>query len=158
MESIRLKQQMIIPEIDFEDVSVNEAIDYLRRQTREHDNLEIDPSQKGVNFVLRDPATESGLLDDELDAAGAVVVPEAGKARIKNLKLKNVPLDTALDYIADQAGLEVKVDEYAVKLEPKRMGPSDDIVTRRWSVGADFMRKLDHASVESEGEADPVFS
>jgi len=45
----------VIPRIDFEDTTVEEAIDFLRMRSSELDTLELDPARKGVNFVVRRP-------------------------------------------------------------------------------------------------------
>ncbi|HEY8962577.1 MAG TPA: tetratricopeptide repeat protein, partial [Luteolibacter sp.] len=45
-------RRIVIPVIDFEDTSVEEAIDFLRMRSTELDTTEIDPTKKGVNFVV----------------------------------------------------------------------------------------------------------
>ena len=48
-------KRIIIPRIDFEDTTVEEAIDFLRLRAAELDTTELDPARKGVNFVIRRP-------------------------------------------------------------------------------------------------------
>ena len=48
-------QSIVIPVVDFEDTSVEEAIDFLRQRSIELDTLELDPTRKGINFVIRKP-------------------------------------------------------------------------------------------------------
>ena len=42
---------IIIPRIDFEDTTVEEAIDFLRIRSSELDAMELDPAKKGIGFV-----------------------------------------------------------------------------------------------------------
>ncbi|HEY1120835.1 MAG TPA: hypothetical protein VGE67_04510, partial [Haloferula sp.] len=48
---------IVIPVIDFDNTSVEEAVDFLRSRAAEYDTTELDPSKKGVNFVIRKPRT-----------------------------------------------------------------------------------------------------
>jgi hypothetical protein len=85
-------KSIIIPVIDFEDVSVEEAIDFLRLRTIELDSSELDPNKKGVSFKIRKPKSpmESGL---DADATGELRPASGpGELRIKELRLRNVPL------------------------------------------------------------------
>ena len=134
---------IIIPHIEFRDTTIREAIDFLREQAAEN-----DPSGQGVNIVLRlvplgqiapasvpvlpPPGTGTPVPGAPAQAppAGApaqvgpggsplpvpVVIGPAG-ARI-TVTLDNIPLGEALRYVANQAGLKVKVEPYAVSLIP----------------------------------------
>ena len=44
-------KNMIIPVVDFDDTTVEEAIDFLRQRATELDKWELDPVKKGINFV-----------------------------------------------------------------------------------------------------------
>ncbi|WP_035603284.1 hypothetical protein [Haloferula sp. BvORR071] len=119
----------IIPVIDFEDTSVEEAIDFLRLRSRELDTRETDPTRKGINFVIRKP--RAGL-----DAAS-----DPGALRIKELRLRNVPMAEALKYICEATRLRYKVDEYAVTLVPGTES-DEDLFTRTFNVPRDFLNLL----------------
>ena len=138
--------RIIIPYIDFQDASIREAIEVLREMATEN-----DPERKGVNIVLRpvplgqiappsmrvEPvapngtATQGGAGAPLTGAPAAPAAPaQAGPggpagARI-TLKLDNIPLGEALRYIANQAGLKLKVDPYAVLLIPITEMVTDD--------------------------------
>jgi TPR repeat protein/serine/threonine protein kinase len=94
-------RRIIIPRIDFDDTTLEESIDFLRLRAAELDTLEADPAKKGTNFVINRPRT-----------AGA------GDARVRELRIRNVPLAVALKYICEQTGFRYKVDDFAVTLEP----------------------------------------
>jgi general secretion pathway protein D len=132
-----------IPMIDFEDTSVEEAIDFLRLRSIELDTQELDPNKKGINFVIRKPRS-GGSGDVGLDAdaaAGLGAAQDPGSLRIKELRLRNVPLAEALKYICEQTKLRYKVDEFAVTLVPATE-TDEDLFTRSFRVPPDFLSKL----------------
>jgi general secretion pathway protein D len=156
-------RRIIIPRIDFEDTTVEEAIDFLRLRSAELDTLELDPARKGVNFVVRRPraaAPAAGgdpLVDPAAGEAGPVAVgPDPSSLRIRELRVRNVPLAVALKYICDATKLRYKVDDFAVTLVPQTEA-GQDIFTRTFTVPPDFKSLLDTGSAEGGGggEVDP---
>ncbi len=143
---------IIIPFVDFDNTTVEEALDFLRLRARE-----IDPEGVGLNFIIRKPsvaASNSGD-DDSLDADESVAV-DPGFARIKELKLSNVPLGTVLQYICDASRLRYKLDEHSVVLLPLDSFEIDDLYTRNFIVPPDFIAKLtDGSSSVDSGNDDP---
>jgi len=151
---------IIIPHIEFRDASIREAIDFLRQQAAEN-----DPStegKKGVDIVLRlaplgqvapppvpgAPATSAATPGSPAAAAappattpitaGPVVArPVVAEPRI-SLTLNQIPLGEALRYIANQAGLKVKVEPYAVAVIPISE-QSNDLITKEYRVPPDFI-------------------
>lgn len=160
-------RRIVIPRIDFEDTTVEEAIDFLRLRSAELDTLELDPARKGVNFVVRRPRATpvaggaTGAADAGLDAAGgaADALPLAGgdpgTLRVRELRIRNVPLAVALKYICDQTKLRYKVDDFAVTLVPQTE-TGEDVFTRTFTVPPDFSSSLDSSGGDGGGgEADP---
>ena len=90
--------RIILPEVKFENVQVEQAVAFLRSKSRELDTLEVDSSLKGVNIIVR-----SGEIPAD--------------ARI-SLDLKNVPLSEALRYVCDLAQLKFRSEEHAVVVIP----------------------------------------
>ncbi len=119
-------RRIIIPNIAFDDVTVEEAIDFLRQRASELDTLEVDDSRKGINILLRRPQ-------------GIESRPEA--LRIKSLRLTNIPIGQALKYICDAVSLRYKVDDYAVTLVP-RTETGCEMFARGFRVPSDFQDKL----------------
>jgi general secretion pathway protein D len=114
-------RRIIIPMISFEDITVEEAIDFLRLRATELDVSEPDPARKGVNFLIRKPNTAAGgdsALDAAAEGGGLAGATSPGALRIKSLRLTNIPLGQALKYICDATKLRYKVDEFAVTLVP----------------------------------------
>ncbi len=156
-------KRIIIPRIDFEDTTVEEAIDFLRQRSAELDTLELDPARKGVNFVVRRPRAAAAATgaDAGLDAAASSdLLPAAGadpgSLRVQQLRVRNVPLAQALKYICEQTKLRYKVDDFAVTLVPQTES-GEDIFTRTFSVPPDFYSSLDSGggAAAGGGEVDP---
>ncbi len=155
-------RRIIIPRIDFEDTTVEEAIDFLRLRSAELDTLELDPARKGVNFVVRRPRVNTvGGADSGLDAAaGGAELPavggDPGSLRVRELRIRNVPLAVALQYICDQTKLRYKVDDFAVTLVPQTE-TGEDIFTRNFTVPPDFQSQIDSGGGGGGGggEVDP---
>ena len=151
-------QQIVIPVVDFNNTTVEEAIDFLRIRSIELDLGTLDEKEKGINFVVRKPKVVDAA-DDSLDAEGGLLgdAVDPSAVTIDQLYLTNVPLQVALQYICDKAKLRFKVDEYAVTLLPLTSDETDDIVTRRWSVPPTFENFLDSGggSDGATGDADP---
>src|SRR5436189_210725 len=168
----RKLNSIIIPQIEFRDATIREAIDVLREQAAENDTG--PEGQRGVNIVLRlvpigqvappsipvhpaaqptgtgAPAVGASLGTAAPAAPGApvqagavaapAVVPTSAipplNARI-SVTLDNIPLGEALRYIANQAGLKVKVEPYAVSVIPLTE-QSNDLITKRYRVPPEF--------------------
>ena len=156
----RKLSSIVIPRIDFEDTTVEEAVDFLRLRSIELDTTELDPAKKGINFVTR-RLRASVSADAGIPAAGAGaadVLPlgstEPGTLRVKELKVRSVPLSTALKYICDQTKLRYKVDDFAVTLVPATES-GEEIFTRTFRVPPDFQSGLDSGGGTTEAAADP---
>ena len=141
---------IIIPSVDFERITVEEAIDFLRQRSRELDNTTTDPANKGINFVIRKGRLDAGgTIDTELDGEGGLGAgSDPSGEMIQELKLSNVPLLTVLQYICDQAKLRYKVDDFAVTLLPLGSGEGEDLLTRTWTVPPTF---IDDITVGGDG-------
>src|SRR5262249_3408402 len=156
---------IIIPHIEFRDTTIREAIDFLREQAAENDPsgrgvnivLRLVPlgQVSGPSAPVLAPPTGTGTpvvgAPGQAPQAGApgqagpggppgvapvpVVSGPAG-ARI-TVTLDNIPLGEALRYVANQAGLKVKIEPYAVALIPLSE-QSNDLITKRYHVPPEF--------------------
>lgn len=154
-------RRIIIPSINFEEgTSLEEAIDFLRLRAGELDTLEINPDQKGVNIVIQSPRSNTvggGELDVAAGAAALLGGDNLGALTLNNsLRLRNIPLATALTYICDMTDpkLRFKVDDFAVTLVPQT-DTGEELFTRTFSVPPDFAANLNATGGEPAGEADP---
>ncbi|MEO0447623.1 MAG: hypothetical protein AAF191_16235 [Verrucomicrobiota bacterium] len=112
-EGIEEKLRSItLPEVDFQKTALEDALDVLRQKSRELDT-ESPPEEQGLSFIVR----------------------SHGEGETKptiTLKLSNVPLVVALQYIAELAGMEFQVESNAIVFAPK----GSEAFTRVWKVEA----------------------
>jgi general secretion pathway protein D len=156
---------IIIPRIEFRDATIREAIDFLREQAAENDTS--GTGKRGVDIVLRmvplgqvaappapvapagspvppttaapgAPGTAGAPAGGTTPGAAATrpVAPVSNEPRI-TITLNQIPLGEALRYIANQAGLKVKVEPYAVSIIPLSE-QSHDLITKRYHVPPEF--------------------
>ena len=145
---------IIIPVIEFDNTSVEEAIDFLRVRAAEFDTTELDPAKKGINFVIRKPRAAAGG-DPGLEAAaeaGLGAAADPGALRIDQLSLRNLPLAEVLRYICEKTRLRYKVDDYAVTLVPASE-TGEDLINRTFNVPPDFLTRLGSGSSADGGGA-----
>jgi general secretion pathway protein D len=151
-------RRIIIPSISFEDITVEEAIDFLRMRSKELDTFELDPAKKGVNFVIRRPrvsAPDAGV--DAGDALPLVGTGDPSALRIRELRVTNVPLEQALKYICEATRLKYKVDEYSVTLVPQSED-TQDVFTRTFTVPPDFQTSLEGSGGTGDAAATDPFA
>ena len=153
----RKLQNIIIPQVDIQDVTVDQAVDILRQRARELDTLELDPSKRGVNFVVRTPnaAAEGGIADDG-DEFGAVSKP--GSKTISSLQLRNVPLEVVIKQICDVTGLRYKVEDFAVVLVPANDLDASELYTRSFTVPPDFISLISSGGGGGGGDSSDPFA
>ncbi|GAA5482930.1 hypothetical protein [Haloferula sargassicola] len=145
-------KNIVIPVIDFEDTSVEEAIDFLRVRSIELDTIEADPSKKGINFFLRRPRGGGGSFQTGVDDGGYI---EPGDQRIAELRLRNVPLSEALTYICEATRLRWSVDDFAVTIKPATE-VGEDLFTRSFRVPPDFLARISGYGADDSGVDDPI--
>lgn len=131
--------RIIIPKINLQDTTLREAVQFLTQQSQRLDT-QGEEGKKGVNIVLRlDPAgaPTSATADGEApaDATGTAVTTPNTKI---SLNLANVPLFVALKYVAELAGLKVKVEPFAVSLVPLSE-PTETLITKEYRVPPGFI-------------------
>ena len=156
-ETITAKlNQIILPDLTLNNVTVEEAVEYLRLRSVEYDNTTTDPSKKGINFVVQTPTVVNEEGGEDAEAGFGAEDPNA--KIIDNLNIKNIPLRVALQYICDQADLRFNVDEYAVTLLPRDGGKSAAVVQREWTVPPTFEAFLSDSSPATGGGVDDPFA
>src|SRR5206468_8482331 len=132
----------------------------LREQAVENDPA--TEGERGINIVLpssvgvqRPPPPPAGASPAPAGAAAAPGTAPAGTPPVGagqavaqlpappaergsiTLELNHIPLGEALRYIANQAGLKVKVEPYAISLVP-RTEQSGDLLVKRYHVPPEF--------------------
>ena len=156
-------KKIVIPRIDFEDTTVEEAIDFIRLRASELDTAELDPTKKGVNFVIRRPRAnlaapaEPAMAEPGAADALPTAAEDPGALRVRELRVRNVPLAVALKYICDQTKLRYKVDDFAVTLVPSSES-NQDVFNRTFRVPPDFATALGSAGEGGEAAAADPFA
>ena len=134
----RLMQKMdeiIIPTVHFENTTLDLALEFLRKKSRELDKSsaqEGTKGTKGINLILRQPAPP-----DEI--------------RI-TLDLKNVPFSEALRYVTELGQMVYRVDAQGVILSDRHAYESERH-TRTFRVPPDFLSI--EGSESTQAPADP---
>ena len=151
----RKLQNIILPVVDFQDVTVDQAIDILRQRARELDTLELIPSKRGVNFVVRTPTVIDADGDAEAGEFGGTA--KLGSQTISSLQLRNVPLEVVVKQICDVTKLRYKVEDYAVVLLPATDFDDTELYTRSFSVPPDFLTLISTGGTGGGGASDDPF-
>lgn len=137
--------QIIIPRVDFRDAPVQDAIGFLRRQSREQAN---GADGEGINIVLELPP-QTGTVQPAVEGEEPAAAPSPSFSSRISLSLSNVPLYEALRYVALQAGLKVKVEPFAVSVVPlDKM--TDSLEVREFRVPPGFI------SATTSSDADQI--
>ncbi len=87
-------EKIILPTVQFQNATIEQALEYLRVKSRDLDTITQPPAAKGVSFVLR-----GGGLTDTI-----------------SLDLKDVPVIEVVRYCAERVGLQYRVENHAVVL------------------------------------------
>ena len=114
--------RIIIPHVEFRSTKLPDAIEFLRQECARLDREE-PPDERGVNIFLKLPAATSAANSRDTKIS---------------LTLENIPALEALRYVAQQANLKVKVEQYAVSLVPLSEN-TDAMITQEIPVPADFV-------------------
>ena len=104
-------QRIVVPQVEFEDTPLPDAIEFLRQKSIELDSLEQDPKLKGINIILL------GAVQTELRREGDIRI---------SMKASHAPISTLLHYVAQISGYQVDFQPHAVVI-----GRSDEIIELR---------------------------
>jgi Flp pilus assembly secretin CpaC len=144
LSPIRKKlNDIIIKHIAFEEVPIDTAILFLKRESQKS-----DPDGIGINFFLRlSPADiaqseegdnevswdEESLNEEEMEPADQYVI---------TIVLDNVPMIKAIQYICKAAGLKYRINQYAIEIASQNI-PFEDLETRVFPVDKEIFNHLD---------------
>ncbi len=139
-----------ISTVNFEDTTMEDALDFLRGEARRAGVL--------VNFVYEKPraaapaaapVSEEGEEDEEAMAAPVPVATAPQEAVISSLKISNLTAKTLLEMMCSQAGCQYRVDDNAIVVYQTGTG-SEKMFRRTYRVSRDFFSSGD----EGEGGSD----
>lgn len=131
-ESIDSKlDNIIFQQIDFDDISLSEALDFLNARSIALDD-EISGGKKGIDFVLNTGTGDSPEIAEIL-------------AKTFDLRLRNVSLRTVLGYVTRLSSTGFTVDAFAVKVSPLS-GITNELVVRKYQVPPTFLSQSSGAN------------
>lgn len=131
-------ERIILPTIALEQVTIEEAVDYLRAQAARYDTFETDPALKGVNFNL-------DLGPDSSETAANI------RGKRFDLRLRNVPISQVLRYITESTQTAYTTDEFSVIIRSaSQLGT--EMISRSFRVPPDFLSSL--GNVNAGGSSD----
>jgi len=150
-------QKIIVPKLELREVTIREAIDYLKKKSVELD-VDSPAGEKGVNIVLKldsggaaaPPAPQPGVLPipglEPIPAVpGAPPIPETPAAPPINpldaritVSLTDIPLIEALRYVTGLSTTKFKVEPYAVFIVPASVN-TDVLVTKEYKIRPDLI-------------------
>lgn len=122
-------KEIKLERIDFSGAALEEVIEYLRLRSRD-----LDPSGKGVDFVLSLPADQP--------------VPPV------TLNLVNVPIEEVLRYVTEISGVNFRVEEFAVRIV-SMSDTNQTLISKTYRVPPDFISTAAISSAPAAGAADP---
>lgn len=96
---------IMVDNIVLDDVNLQEAIEFVRLQSRIGDALDASDQQLGINVLLN--------LGDPSSNAGKIIAQK----RV-NITARNIPLSKLLDYITEQTQTQWKTDGVSVIINP----------------------------------------
>jgi general secretion pathway protein D len=133
--------RIIIPKIDLDQTSLEEALDFIRVKAAESDTAEPDSARKGVNIAvnLGPPESETAKRIRELRF---------------DLRLSQVPLSSVLRYVTDITRTSYSTDEFSVIVTPLGFS-SDEMIARSYRVPPDFLTSLSSGAAAKAGAEDP---
>ncbi len=91
----RKLDQIIIPEINLDEATLDDAIEDLRAKSSEFDLKEPDAKKRGINIVIRKHKRTNNPI---------------------TLRLKNIPLREALRYVTKLSEVQMKVELWGVQI------------------------------------------
>ncbi len=128
-----------VDQVDLDDATLEESIDYLRVISVRNDTVESDETQKGIGFVV------------DLGSPGNPRATKIQRQRV-TLRLRNVTLRKVLEEICNLTGTDYRVDQYAVVVHP-RGAVDENLSSRSFRVPPDFLTR--EAVSANGGSNDP---
>ncbi len=152
-------KRIILPNVEFREMPLRDALEFLTQKSAELDRAEADPAKKGVNMIIQagpgtgaiaaPPGNGGPSFDDPLGGGGS----DVGDTLI-TLKLTNVPLVEAIRYTTSLAQLKYKVEPHAIVVVPLST-PDADLYTNVYQIPPTFLNAGGGSDGGAGGPVDP---
>ncbi len=129
-------QKIVIPDLDFRDANITDIVGFLGDASRENDDPDVPPDERGINFILN-------LGEDALPVAAPAADPwgipppattgGTGGTPLITIKARFVKLSDAMDMIMEMAGLKYRVRGNMVLIMPKNRA-DDTLIHKMYNV------------------------
>ncbi len=159
-------KKIIIPHIEFENVSIFTVMKFLNRESKR-----LDPTGKGVNIFFRintssedtsetavdpwdDEFTDEDSWGDESDTEPETINPTKEKIGrfLIVIAADNIPLGQAIDYICKGAGLNYRVRKYAVEIATQDI-LFEELETRVFPIERESFEALESRAEKKTGQS-----
>jgi|GEM_PF-2132130 len=127
---------IVIPKVHFDNLTLQEAIDFLTGQSRQHDTEDPNSTVLGLPIRILEPATAPE------NPGGLPLKTSLAQATIPELHLKDVPLATVLDDICESIGIHYSIDFDGVTLLSIDESSIPSLETRKWLVAPAVIDRL----------------
>lgn len=129
-----------VENIDLDNVSLEEALDFVRLQSRLGDVPNAAGEQTGINVILN-------TGDPSSDVAKGVAATQV------TLKARGLPLSKVLDYITDQTRTQWRTDGVGVMVTPVG-ATTGELISKTFRVPPNFLQS---ATITKKDDADNPF-
>ncbi len=143
--SVKIEQKLkniVIPNLEFNDARLIDVLQFLTQKSQELDTSETDPLKRGVNIVVDSAPDATGIDPSE---------------RNLSVRISNVPLGVALQYVTGQVDMKYRVDAFAVTVVPMSSDIEGVLVTRTYIVPPGFISGKEEGG-GATGPVDPFAS
>jgi general secretion pathway protein D len=131
-------QSIVIPRVEFREITLKGAIDFMEKEAFERDTRETDPAKRGVKFFIK----LDGISPAPARPGGPFSIQSAD-ARI-TISLTDVPVLEVLKYVTSLANMKFRVSGNGVLIVPLVYG--GEIETRTWDLSRTAYESLPFAS------------
>ncbi len=154
LRNIENLDKIQISSVNFEDTSMEDAVDFLRGEARRAGVL--------INFVYEKPQASAAPVaastsddeeeDEEMDTPQPVAVSQpVAPAIISEIKMQNLTAKELLYRMCSQAGCQYSVDDTAVVIYPTGAGV-EKMSTRSFKLSRDFFTGGEESGEEDDSE------
>ncbi len=148
-----------ITTVNFEDTSMEDALDFLRGEARRAGvliNFRYDKPRAAAP-VADAPADDEDAEGDEEAAAPMPVAIPPQEAIISDLKMQNLTAKELLEMMCAQSGCQYRVENKAIVIYQTGSG-ADRMFVRSWKLSETFFTRDSGAGEEDMGDEEDAFS
>lgn len=130
-------QKIVIPDLEFRDANITDIVGFLGDASRENDDPDVPPDERGINFILNLGAETQSITAPIDDNPWGVPPPTStagvGGTPLITIKARFVKLSDAMDMIMEMAGLKYRVRGNMVVIMPKNWA-EDTLIHKMYNV------------------------